>query len=276
MTEGKSAQLACMNHPRVESASCVYNNDVIVTGGYDGRVCIESIEILSMDQQPLQWRLFDGKLPASLSSHCVVIYKDKLITIGGMNSTENKTSNAIHETSLFPPYTSKRIFKMNQARRNHSAELVDDLLFVLGGTHTGLSADSTNTVMSYDIAQKERKRCESLPYRVSGMSTVTWGNNIIVIGGADKNDRVLNSVIMYETVSGNSKFLPSMLYNRYGSSAVIVDGIVYVMGGWNQELGYLSSIECLTIGNTFWVELPGMRERRRLASAVVKPLNQYV
>ena len=62
-----------------------------------------------------------------------------------------------------------------------------------------------------------------------------------------------------------------MVYRRYGSSAVILEDVIYVMGGWNQEQGYLNSVECLTIGNDFWVELAGLKERRRLASAVAKP-----
>jgi hypothetical protein len=269
--DGKSAQLPCMNHPRVETASCVLNNDIIVGGGYDGCVCIDNIEILQMDQYPLRWTVFQGKLPSKLSSHSMIPYQDKLLVIGGMNSSDNKTSNFVHEISLLAPYTSKRLFKMPQPRRNHRAELVNDKLFVVGGTATGLSNDAMDSVISYDLTKNERKRCEALPYHVCGMSTVTWGSMIIVIGGADKNDQVLNDVIMYETVTGKSEKLPSMIYRRYGSSAVILDDVIYVMGGWNRELGYLNSVECLTIGNDFWIELPGLRERRRLATAVVKP-----
>ena len=35
IVEGKSTQLPELNHPRAASASCVYNGDVIITGGYD-------------------------------------------------------------------------------------------------------------------------------------------------------------------------------------------------------------------------------------------------
>ena len=271
IAHGKSVQLPSMNHPRVETASCFFYNDVIVAGGYDGCVCIDNIEILQMDQYPLRWTVFQGKLPSKLSSHSLIVYQDKLLAIGGMNSGDNKTSNAIHEISLIPPHTVKRLFKMPQAIRNHRAELVNDKLFVLGGTPTGLSNDATDSVISYDFTKNERKRCEALPYHVCGMSTVTWGSMVIVIGGADKNDQVLNDVIMYETVTGKTEKLPAMIYRRYGSSAVILDDVIYVMGGWNQEQGYLNSVECLTIGNDFWIERPGMRERRRLATAVVKP-----
>ena len=266
-----SAMLPSMNQPRVEAASCVFNKDVIVSGGFDGRACTDSIEILKMDQHPLQWRMFEGKLPVKLSSHSLIVYQDRLLIIGGMNMSENKTSNAVYELLVVPPYSSKRLFRMLQATRNHGSELVNDKLFVLGGTLTGLSKDAIDSVVSYEFAKNERKRLEALPYCVCGMSTVTWRTMIIVIGGADKNDQVLNDVIMYETVTGQSKKLPSMIHRRYGSSAVIMDEVVYVVGGWNQRHGYLNSVECLTIGNDRWIELPGMRENRRLPTAVVKP-----
>jgi hypothetical protein len=270
--DGKSTYLPPMNQPRVETASCVFNNDVIVAGGYDGCVCTDSIEILQMDQHPLRWALFPGKLPAKLSSHSLIVYQDKLLVIGGMDMSDNyKTSNVIYEISLLPPYTSKKLFKTLQARRNHRAEVVNDKLFVLGGTPSGLAKDATDSVVYYDLIKNERKRFEALPYPVSGMSTVTWESRIIMIGGANKNDQVLSDVNAYETVTGKTEKLPSMVYRRYGSSAVILEDVIYVMGGWNQEQGYLNSVECLTIGNDFWVELGGLKERRRLACAVVKP-----
>ena len=271
--DGKSTRLPPMNHTRVETASCVFNNDVIVAGGFNGFTCINNIEILKMDHHPLRWTVFEGKLPSGLSSHSMIVYQDKLLVIGGMCSIDNRISNAIHEISLIPPHTTKRLFKMPQARRNHRAELVNNELFVLGGTSTGLSKDAMDSVISYDLIKNERKRCEALAYHVSGMFTVTWGSKIIVIGGTNKNGQVLNDVSMYETVTGKSEKLPSMIYRRSGCSAVILQEVIYVMGGWNQELGYLNSVECLTIGNDFWVELPGLKEKRKLATAVVKPLH---
>ena len=85
IVEGKSTQLPSMNFARGASASCVYNGDVIVTGGYDGKDGTDSIEILKINQHPLRWTMFDGKLSVKLSSHVVIIYQDKLYIVGGYN-----------------------------------------------------------------------------------------------------------------------------------------------------------------------------------------------
>ena len=71
--EGISTQLPPLNHARTASASCVYNGNVIVTGGFDGNDRTDSIEILKMRHRPLRWTMFDGKLPVKLSCHVVML-----------------------------------------------------------------------------------------------------------------------------------------------------------------------------------------------------------
>jgi hypothetical protein len=217
--------------------------------------------------------MFDGKLPVKLSSHDVTVYQDKLYITGGYNGNENKPSDAIYELSLAPPYTVKLLARMPQLRRNHRAEIVNGKLFILGGTTTGFIKDGTDSVVVYDFIKNEIKPCPSLPKPISEMSTVTWGNMIIVVGGADKNDQVLNDVIMYHIETGRSERLPSLKHKRRGASAVIMHDVIVVLGGGNKEEGYLNSVESFTMGDDQWKELPAMKEKRRQATAVVKPRN---
>ena len=226
-----------------------------------------------MNQHPLQWTMFDGKLPVMLSSHDVTVYQDKLYITGGHNGNEKKTSDAIYELSLAPPYTVKLLARMPQPRRNHRAEIVNEKLFILGGSTTVQSKDATDSVVVYDFIKNEIKPSPSLPEPVTGMSTVTWGNTIIVVGGEDKNDQASNDVIMYHIESGRSERLPSLKHKRRGASAVIMHDVIVVLGGWNREEGYLNSVESFTMGDDQWKELPGMKEKRRHATAVVKPRN---
>ena len=273
IVEGKSTQLPGMNLARRVSASCVYNGDVIVAGGSDSGVGTDSIEILKMNQHPLRWTMFDGKLPVKLSAHDVTVYQDKLYITGGYNWTEKKTSDAIYELSLASPYTVKFLARMPQPRNNHRAEIVNGKLFILGGTTTGLVQDATDSVVVYDFIKNEIKPCPTLPKPVSEMSTVTWGDMIIVVGGKDKNDHVLNDVNMYHIETGRSERLPSLKHKRSGPSAVIVHDVIIVLGGWNKGEGHLNSVESFTMGDDQWKELPGMKEKRSYATAVVKPRN---
>ena len=271
IVKGKSTALPPMKKPLVAPASCVYNGDVMVTGGSDGQDGTDSIEILKMTQHPLQWTMFGGKLPVKLSSHSSVIYQNKLYVIGGHNYNEKKASDVIYEVDLAPPYAAKILARMPQARRNHGTEIVNGKLFVVGGRTTSKDKDALDSVVVFDFITKKFKTCPSLPNAVCRMSTVTWGNMIIVVGGIDKNGMVLNDVIMYDIETGRSKRLPSLKHKRSGSSAVLIDDVIVVLGGWNEEQKYLNSVESFTMGSDGWKELPGMKERKRGANAVVMP-----
>ena len=273
IVEGKSTQLPNLNHPRANSASCVYNGDVVITGGYDGQDGTDSIEILKINQDPSRWMMFDGKLPVKLSAHDVIVYQGKLYVTGGYNASEKKTNDNIYELSIIPPYTAKLLARMPQPRSNHKAEIVNSKLFILGGTTTGHSKNAIDNVVVYDFIKNKVKSCPSLPKPVWGMSTVTWGNMVILIGGKDRNDQVLNEVNMYNTETGQSQKLPPLTHKRTGSLAVIMHDVIVVLGGRNEEEGYLNSVESFTMGDDHWRELPGMKEKRRFATAVVKPLN---
>ena len=269
--ERKSSDLRQMNHPRGTLASCVYKGDVIVAGGYDGKDGTDTIEILKTNQDPLRWTILEGKLPMKLSGHVVVVYKDKFHVIGGYNWNERKTSDGIYELSLVPPYTVKLVIRMPQPRRNHRAVIVNDKLYIMGGRTGNSRRDTIDSVVVYDFIRNEIKQCQFLPKPVFMMSTVAWGNMIIIIGGKDKNDEILNDVIMYDTETGRSQNLPPMIHKRCGHCAVIMNDVIVVFGGWNRENKHLNSVETFSIGSNVWKELPGMKEKRHCASAVVKP-----
>ena len=272
IVEGKSTKLPRMNHPRAEPASCVYHGDVIVTGGFDGQDGTDSIEILKMNQHPLRWTMFRCKLPVKLSRHIIKVYQDKIIVIGGYNWNEKKTSDVIYELALAPRYTSKTLARMPQPRESHGAEIVNGKLFILGGATTDSTKTAINTVVVYDFIMNKFKRYQPLPKPAWGMSTVTWGDMLIVIGGAEKNYHGLNDVIMYDTETGRSERLPSLKHKRNACSAVIMHDVIVVLGGHNEQ-GYLNSVETFTIGSDRWIELSGMKEKRGFATAVVKPRN---
>ena len=273
IVEGMSTQLPSMNITRAAPASCVYNGDLIITGGHDGKDYTDSIEILKMNQYPLRWTMFDGKLPVKLSHHVVIVYQDKLYVVGGYNFSERKVSDRIYELTLTPPYTSKLLASMPQPRCHHGAVVVNGHLYVIGGTTTVHSIDAIDSVVVYDFIKNEIKSCPSLPNHVCRMSAVTWGNMIVVMGGQDKNGNVSYDVIMYDTETGRSERLPSLRHKRCGHCAVIMHDVIVVLGGWTKEEGHLNSVETFTMGGTEWRELPGMKEKRRYATAVVKPYN---
>lgn len=84
----------------------------------------------------------------------------------------------------------------------------------------------------------------------------------------DKSSNVLN-LIIYDTETCQRKILCSLRYKRIDYCAVIMYDVIVVLGSQNQKEGLLTSVGTFT----GWRELPGMKGKRDLATAVVKPHN---
>ena len=246
------------------ATSFVYNNHVTIGGGIcSGRV--DDMIRMNINPNPdlsMHWSECPVKLPTKLACHSSVLYNDHLIVTGGHNG--NAVSDCIHEVQLVPPYTVKTLSRMPGPRRCHSTQLFDDNLLIIGGSTTGRCQDNLSSVVLYDIKKNECKQLAPLPYEVSEMATVRWGDNIVVIGGADKRSKALDTVIIYNVKTEQSHLLPSMRCTRRGCTAVVIGNNIVVLGGFKEN-----SVEAFNFESYSWQELPEMSRVRWFPTAVV-------
>ncbi|CAB4034890.1 Leucine-zipper-like transcriptional regulator 1 [Paramuricea clavata] len=205
--------LQYMPEERYGATAFVYNNHVtVVGGGCSDSDYIHDMISMSIDPNPADvatyWIGCPVGLPAKLTHHSSVLYNDQLIVTGGDNG--NVTSAYIDEIQLVLPYTVKGLSGMLQPRQDHSTEIFYDDLLIVGGSTTDRHQDSLRSVELYDIKENECKQLAPLPYEVSQMATVRWGDNIVIIGGIGKDGNILNSVVMYNVNTGQNRMLPSM------------------------------------------------------------------
>ena len=221
-----------------------------------------------MKEQGAQWKNFTAKLPRRTYGHTSVVYENNLFIFGGKSGGE--MVNDIYKVSLVPPYSSQLVCHMPEPRTWHGAQCFGDKVVIVGGTTTGSSSGSLDTVLLYDITNNCCQTLPPLPFDVCRMATVAWKDNIIIIGGEDKNYKILNTVVVYNVTNGKSTMLPAMKHERVSCSAVITGNVIVVMGGLNKEEKELKSVECIDFNLNLWVELPAMNEKRDEATAVVK------
>ena len=261
-----------MTGNRYSATSFVYNNHVTVAGGWwCGRPVVNMIR---MNIQPvpdlsINWSDFAAKLPARMYGHSSVVYKDSLFLTGGRNKDQDVISDCIHEVQLQPPYTVELLSKMPEPRMRHSTVLCDDSILIVGGRKSWGCKDNLSSVLSYDIKKNECQQLPALPYAVSEMATVKWAENVVIIGGVDKDGKALNNVMMYNVRTGNSHMLPPMLHKRKGCMAVVIENTIVVLGGMDEEGNYLKSVKGFNFERFSWQEFPDMNEGKFLATAVV-------
>ena len=263
--------LKSMPGPRTSASSFVYNNHVTLAGGYCPGFVDNMIQ-MNIQQVPdfaTNGTDFAAKLPARTCEQSSVVYKDSLFVTGGYNSDQRVYSDCIHEVKLKPPYTVKLLSKMPEPRNCHSTVLCDDSILIVGGRKTWQYKDNLGSVLSYDIKNNECHQLPELPYPVCDMATLKWGENVVIIGGIDKDGKALNNVIIYNVKTGNSHMLPPMLHKREGCMAVVIENTIVVMGGRDERGNDLKSVEGFSFNRYTWEELPDMNEARWLSTAVV-------
>ena len=260
-----------MAESRNSACSFLYNNHVTVAGGY----CDAAVDnMIRMNIHPVRdlsnnWSDFAAKLPAKMSAHSSVVYKDSLLVTGGINADQDVYFDCIHEVQLKPPYTVKLVSKMPEPRVHHSTVLCDDSILIVGGKKSWDCEDNLSSVLSYDIKKNECQQLPALPYPVSQMATVKWAENVVIIGGADKDGKALNNVLIYNIKTGNSHMLPPMLHKRTGCMAVVIENTIVVLGGSDERRRILKSVESFNFERFSWQKLPEMKETRYWATAVV-------
>jgi hypothetical protein len=255
---------------RYAATSFVYNNHVTIAGGYCDFSCIDDMIRMNINPNPdlsTHWSDYPVKLPGKLAYHSSVLYNDQLIVTGGFNGSA--ISDCIDEVLLTPPYTAKTLSIIPGPRMYHSTQLFDDSLLIVGGS-TGCSfGDSLSSVVLYDIKNNECKQLSPLPYEVSQMATVRWGDNIIVIGGVNKRGNVLDTVIIYNVKTEQTCMLPPMRCKRRLYTAVVIGNNIVVLGGEDEQRRNLKSVEAFNFESYTWQELPEMFRARYWHTAVV-------
>jgi N-acetylneuraminic acid mutarotase len=252
-----------MNDNHNGASSFIDKDQLFVVGGERSK----AIETSNLHELPLKWTKFLGELPYECSNHQTVVYQQSVIHIGGFQPGKGG-SNVISELQLTSPCIMKELCQMPQPRECHGTEVFEDKVLILGGFN---SVKTTDSVLEFDPKRNECKEMPKLPSVLQRMATVRWRDEVVVLGGRDKNNKVLNDVFMYNSKTGKTTALPSMLERRHNCCAVITGNTIVVMGGANEKGQYLSSVECFTMGGSTWENLPAMNIARYRAVAEVLP-----
>ena len=255
-----------MNHEHIRASSFIYNDLLFVVGGVGSK----KIETLDLNELPLKWMEFPGELPFKCDDHQTVVYQQRVIHIGGYNYGQRRRSNLINELQLASPCIVEELCEMPEPRVGHCAEIFEDKILIFGGEG---DRGAYRSVLEFDPRENECKEMPPLPRPLTRMATVRWEDQVVVLGGCDKDGEVQNDAFMYDCKTGRITVLPPMLEKRYGCCAVAVGNTIVVMGGENidENARTLNTMEGFTVGSSTWKQLPVMNEAKFSAIAEVLP-----
>ncbi|XP_046842517.1 uncharacterized protein LOC124436599 isoform X1 [Xenia sp. Carnegie-2017] len=267
--EKKWFETVSMENIHSFASSFIYNVNLFVVGGDIGK----SIETLNIKQLPLTWKTFPAEFPYKCKGHQTIVYKKQIFLIGGLIVGKRK-SDLISEIQITDTtsHVLKELCHMPEPRSRHGAVVVDDKVLIFGGW--GKYSEVLSSVLEFDPRTLTFKKMHPLPHPLTEMATVQWRDQVVLLGGYDGREN-LNSVIMYDSKTGEITVLPSMLQRRRWCCAVITGDTIVVMGGMNYKGRHLKSVECFEMGSSSsWTYLPSMNESRSRAIAEVLPFGQ--
>jgi hypothetical protein len=263
-----------MKKKRSSTSAFVHGGEIYVSGGWDGKKNSDSIHSLNFDkEQRLKWKESPVKMPIKCRGHRMIPRGSSAILTGGCSDNDT-VSDGIYEISLNRTASTKLLTQMPEPRCFHGCEIVNNQVIVAGGRAANKTKDAKNTVYAYDLNKNECKTLQPLPFSVSQMATVSYKENVILIGGVNEKGRTLNSVVMYNVKTGKVKILPRLNHKRSGSTAVIIGNVIIAIGGYDFETKtFLNSVEYLDLSTNVWRELSPMTTKRTCATAVMKSMN---
>ena len=119
----------------------------------------------------------------------------------------------------------RRTKNMLSAKRDFAAVVHDGVLYVVGGIDD--ESDITRDASAYVVATGQWRRINSAKY-VGGCAAVGVGDRVLVFGGDGGNEA-------FSISTGLWSDLPLASVKRTGVAAVLLDGLVYVLGGYGDH-----------------------------------------
>ena len=152
------------------------------------------------------------------------------------------------------------------------AATVQDRVLIFGGS--SVSSDNfLDSVSQFDLRTSELKAMSSLPCAMSNMAGTRWEDQAVLVGGYG-NGEYSKTVLMYDSKSGNTTELPSLLEGRSSCAVVITGNKIVVMGG-KGESGRVRSVNAFTLGGYSWRYLSAMNDIISAPTATVLPTKNF-
>ncbi|CAK8688213.1 unnamed protein product [Clavelina lepadiformis] len=200
-----------------------YNQQILLMGGMQGWVgpYYNSVEMLDLNDENPKW---DSNLPSmgeKRYAFASTLLNGLVYCAGGFNGKR------LSSCESYNPEERKwsAIGNMNISRSHHALVSARGLLYALGG----FDRNAINTAECYDPRNGKWEYIPPMKTCRNGLTAVVLNNEIYTIGGcAGSND--LSSVEKYNLDTKAWIDVLSMNEERWGGSACVVDGLIWVFG----------------------------------------------
>eukprot|EP00808_Paulinella_micropora_P016671 g10369.t1 len=268
--EGKWEDTAGLSCPRDGCNSAVIGDTIYAIGGYTGTTRLRSVE--SFSARTKEWRSV-APMPTERCYGVAGVVDCDIYVAGGCDDKSTMSSVIRFDAKLNQWH---EVASMTCPRLHGGGAVLQGFFYVVGGKGNGWPGRSWNTVEKYDPVRKAWGLVAPMSTERNCLATA------VLNGGKDQNDTHLSSVERYDPTTNSWEQVASMscvrpLHNviivacaslRYGPSAAVLDGRLYVMGGCRAR-ACLSSVERYDEVSDRWEMVSDMLSPRYLGCTAV-------
>ncbi|MDF1611651.1 Kelch repeat-containing protein [Stygiobacter electus] len=222
---------------------------VYIFGGYSDSLQQAVDWIQEYDVEKDQWRIV-GHMLQPRQQFVADLWNEKVLFFGGtVDSSKQKTTM---ESWDFLPFTQTKIVDDNQnfGRAFSTGHIINDNLYIIGGTPSGISSTQLPYITAYNLKTKETtiKYDFTSDDKPRNRSTFIIGDNIYIFGGFTNG--VTEKIQKFNITTQKLFDLQERLITPRGDAAGIYNPTYkkgYIIGGRNENSAALSSVEVITL-----------------------------
>ncbi|NDI37236.1 kelch repeat-containing protein [Chengkuizengella sediminis] len=228
-------QLTSMNDTRTKFQTEVIDGKIYALGGVDddGNV-LGTVEVY--DSLINVWD-YKASLYNPRERFQSEVVNGTLIVIGGYRTDQVEMYSFSRDEWDF-------VRDLKHKKYDFQSEIIDNKLYVIGGNGDFTSENVEYWDLSYSSPVWVLASSMESDNRQYFQSEIV-NHNIYVIGGSDH--RFLDSVKIFDPDTDVWQKGPSLNVDRHGHQSQVVDGSIYVMGGYNVDKKTLTSVEKYTV-----------------------------
>ena len=198
------------------------------------------------------WEKARASMKVNRYLHAATVVNDEIVVSGGYSNDDSTALNSVellkNGTSFFNSYW-QILFPMNEKRSGHALVTLNNNVIALGGSGGGYS--SSSSVESLSELRGTWSFLKPMNTPRNRLAAVVCDRKIYAIGGKSLTG-IENSVEQFDFTSNSWSNVAKMSHERWGHSACVFQGRIFVVGGQNDQGESIKQIECFDPVTNQW------------------------